>query len=101
CPATMVEFGIGFTEPAAMMLRFGTEEQKRRWVQRIISGELKGAVAMAEPQAGSDVGNVQTSAREEGDHWCLAGRKQFISAGNGEMVIVLARMVPDSKGLAR
>jgi alkylation response protein AidB-like acyl-CoA dehydrogenase len=99
CPATMVEFGIGFTEPAAMILRFGTEEQKRRWVPRIISGELKGAVAMTEPQAGSDVGNVQTSAREDSDHWCLTGRKQFISAGNGEMVIVLARMVPDSKGL--
>src|SRR4029077_9992184 len=55
CPATMVEFGIGFTEPAAMILRFGTEEQKRRWVPRVLRGEIKGAVAMTEPQAGSDV----------------------------------------------
>src|SRR4051812_2325367 len=99
CPATMVEFGIGYTEPAAMIVRFGTEEQKRAWVPRLISGEIKGAVAMTEPQAGSDVGNVQTTARSEGDHWCLSGRKQFISAGNGEMVIVLARMVPRSSGL--
>jgi alkylation response protein AidB-like acyl-CoA dehydrogenase len=99
CPATMVEFGIGFTEPAAMIVRFGTEEQKRRWVPQIITGELKGAVAMTEPQAGSDVGNVQTVAREDGGCWRLTGRKQFISAGNGEMVIVLARMVPGSTGL--
>jgi len=99
CPATMVEFGIGYTEPAAMILRFGTEEQKRRWVPRILRGEVKGAVAMTEPQAGSDVGNVQTSAREAGGSWRLTGRKQFISAGNGEMVIVLARCVAGSSGL--
>src|SRR4051812_14022042 len=99
CPATMVEFGIGYTEPAAMIIRFGTEEQKGRWVPGLISGQVKGAVAMTEPQAGSDVGNVQTAARQDGDHWCLTGRKQFISAGNGEMVIVLARMVPGSTGL--
>ena len=99
CPATMVEFGIGYTEPAAMILRFGTDEQKRRWVPRIIRGELKGAVAMTEPQAGSDVGAVQTTAREDGGCWRLAGRKQFISAGNGDLVIVLARMVAGSTGL--
>jgi len=99
CPATMVEFGIGYTEPAAMIIRFGTEEQKKTWVPRLISGEIKGAVAMTEPQAGSDVGNVQTTARQDEGHWCLTGRKQFISAGNGEMVIVLARMVAGSKGL--
>jgi alkylation response protein AidB-like acyl-CoA dehydrogenase len=99
CPATMVEFGIGYTEPAAMIIRFGTEEQKARLVPGLVSGAVKGAVAMTEPQAGSDVGNVQTLARQQGEGWCLTGRKQFISAGNGEMVIVLARMVPGSKGL--
>jgi len=99
CPATMVEFGIGFTEPAAMIVRFGTDEQKRRWVPRIVRGEIKGAVAMTEPQAGSDVGNLQTVAREEAGCWRLTGRKQFISAGNGEFVIVLARCVPGSTGL--
>ncbi|HYR93649.1 MAG TPA: acyl-CoA dehydrogenase family protein [Methylomirabilota bacterium] len=99
CPATMVEFGIGFTEPAAMIVRFGTDEQKRRWVPRIVRGEIKGAVAMTEPQAGSDVGNLQTVAREDAGCWRLTGRKQFISAGNGEFVIVLARCVPGSTGL--
>ena len=64
CPATMVDFGIGYTEPAAMILRFGTDEQKQCYIPRLIRGEIKGAVAMTEPQAGSDVGNVQTAARE-------------------------------------
>ena len=99
CAATMVEFGIGYAEPAAMIVRFGTEEQKRRWVPGVLRGATKGAVAMTEPQAGSDVGNVQTSARQEGDHWCLVGRKQFISAGNGDFVIVLARSQAGSSGL--
>src|SRR4029079_374778 len=67
-PGTMVEFGIGYTEPAAMIIRFGTEEQRKTWVPRLITGEIKGAVAMTEPQAGSDVGNVQTSARQDRDH---------------------------------
>ncbi len=99
CPATMVDFGIGYTEPAAMILRFGTDEQRKRYIPRLVRGELKGAVAMTEPQAGSDVGNVQTAARAEAGCWRLDGRKQFISAGNGEFVIVLARMVAGSKGL--
>ncbi len=98
-PATMVELGIGYSEPAAMILRFGTDEQRRRYVPRLVRGELKGAVAMTEPQAGSDVGSVQTTAREEQGSWRLAGRKQFISAGNGDLVIVLARCVPGSSGL--
>ena len=99
CAATMVEFGIGYTEPAAMILRFGSDDQKRRWVPRVVRGEVKGAVAMTEPQAGSDVGNLQTVARQEAGIWRLTGRKQFISAGNGEFVIVLARAVEGSKSL--
>ncbi|HET8568307.1 MAG TPA: acyl-CoA dehydrogenase family protein [Candidatus Limnocylindria bacterium] len=97
--ATQVQHGIGYTAPAALIARFGTEDQKKRYLPRLASGELMGAVAMTEPQAGSDVGNLSTTAVQEGDHWCLRGRKQFISAGTGEMVVVLARAVPGSTGL--
>ncbi|MEK7862262.1 MAG: acyl-CoA dehydrogenase family protein, partial [Chloroflexota bacterium] len=99
CPATMVEIGIGYTETAAMILRFGTDAQKQHYIPRLVRGEIKGAVAMTEPQAGSDVGGMQTAAREDGGAWRLTGRKQFISAGNGELVIVLARCVPGSSSL--
>src|SRR5213595_2470036 len=60
-----------------------------------------GAVAMTEPLAGSDVGRLATTATQQGGDgcWILKGRKQFISAGQGDMVIVLARCVDGSTGL--
>jgi 3-(methylthio)propanoyl-CoA dehydrogenase len=97
--ATMVQYAF-YTSPAAMILRFGSDSQKERWVPRLASGEIIGWVAMTEPEAGSDVGNVATSATREADGtWRINGRKQFISSGNGELGVLLARAVPGSKGL--
>ena len=90
CPATQVQHAF-YSAPAALIYRYGSEEQRRRYLPRLARGEIQGAVAMTEPQAGSDVGAITTSAVSEGDHWCLRGRKQFISAGTGDFVIVLAR----------
>ena len=98
CPSTMVQFAF-YTAPAAMIVRYGTEEQKHRYVPRLARGEIIGAVAMTEPQAGSDVGKVATVAAERDGRWSLTGRKQFISAGNGDFVIVLARARAGSQGL--
>jgi len=97
CPATQVQHAF-YSAPAALIHRYGSEEQRRRYLPRLARGEILGAVAMTEPQAGSDVGALTTSATVEGDHWCLRGRKQFISAGNGDFVIVLARSDPASRG---
>jgi len=85
--------------PAAMVLRFGTPDQVERWVKPLAAGDVSGAVAMTEPDAGSDVGNVQMSAVEDGGHWRLTGRKQFITNGCGDVCIVLARSEPGSRGL--
>jgi len=98
CASTQVQHAF-YTAPAALIHRFGSEDQRRRYLPRLARGELMGAVAMTEPQAGSDVGALTTAATQEGDHWCLRGRKQFISAGSGDFVIVLARCVPASRGL--
>jgi len=98
CPTTMIQAAF-YTAPGAMILRFGNEEQKRRYLPRLAKGEIIGAVAMTEPQAGSDVGKVMTTATKSPDCWRLTGRKQFITSGNGDFVIVLARCVPDSVGL--
>ena len=98
CPSTMVQFAF-YTAPAAMILTSGTDEHKRRYLPRLARGEIQGAVAMTEPQAGSDVGAIATLATERDGGWVIEGRKQFISAGNGEFVIVLARCVPESRGL--
>jgi alkylation response protein AidB-like acyl-CoA dehydrogenase len=98
--STQVQHGIGWNSPAALILRFGTDQQKARYLPPLAKGEIMGAVAMTEPQAGSDVGRIQTTATPLGDDcWLLRGRKQFISAGQGEFVIVLARCVEGSSGL--
>ena len=97
--STMVQFAF-YSSPAAMIARFGTDAQKQRWVPRLASGEIIGWVAMTEPEAGSDVGNISTSATRQADGtWRINGRKQFISSGNGEIGVLLARAVPGSTGL--
>ncbi len=64
------------------ILFHGTEEQKRKYLPRIASGEWTACFALSEPEAGSDAGNVQTSAVRDGDHFVLNGRKHFITNGN-------------------
>ena len=61
--------------------KFGTEEQKRRWLPSLASGEKRGALAMTEANAGSDVAAIQTSAVRGGDEYVVNGRKQFITNG--------------------
>ena len=99
CASTMIQNGIAYTAPAAMIFRDGSDEQKERYLPALARGEISGAVAMTEPEAGSDVGNLSTTATRRDGCWFLYGRKQFISAGNGDFVIVLARSAPGSKGL--
>src|SRR5207253_6877530 len=97
--ATMVQYAF-YTSPASMILRFGSDTQKQRWVPRLASGEIIGWVAMTEPEAGSDVGNIGTTATRQPDGtWRINGRKQFISSGNGDVGVLLARAVPGSQGL--
>ncbi|MDO8562251.1 MAG: acyl-CoA dehydrogenase family protein [Candidatus Limnocylindria bacterium] len=98
CLSTEVQH-VFHSAPAALIHRFGTDDQRAKYLPKLASGAWLGAVAMTEPQAGSDVGNLSTSATREGDDWLLNGRKQFISAGSGQFAIVLARCVPGSKGL--
>src|ERR1700724_2313146 len=79
--ATMVQYAF-YSSPATMILRFGSDTQKQRWVPRLASGEIIGWVAMTEPEAGSDVGNVSTTATRQPDRtWRITGRKPFISSG--------------------
>lgn len=73
------------------------EEQKKRWMPGIVSGELILAVAMTEPGAGSDLAGIRTSAVRDGDHWIINGSKTFISSGiNSDLVVVVTRTDPDA-----
>ncbi|MGO6792586.1 acyl-CoA dehydrogenase family protein [Rhizobium ruizarguesonis] len=73
------------------ILKFGTEEQRQRFLPKLASGEWIGGFALTEPQAGSDASNLKTRARRDGGHYVLDGSKQFITSGkNGDVIIVFA-----------
>ncbi|WP_110205192.1 acyl-CoA dehydrogenase family protein [Nocardioides daejeonensis] len=73
----------------------GTEEQKQRWLPRMIAGELIGAIAMTEPGTGSDLQGIKTSARQVPGGWVINGAKTFITNGiNADLVITVARTDP-------
>ena len=79
------------------LTRFGNEEQCERFLPRCVSGECILAIAMTEPDAGSDLAGMRSTAVEEGDHWLLNGSKTFISNGiNADLVIVAAKTDPDN-----
>lgn len=87
----------------APILRFGTEDQKRRFLPKMASGEWIGGFALTEPQAGSDASALKTRARLDGDHYVIDGSKQFITSGkNGSVVIVFAVTDPTAgkKGIS-
>jgi acyl-CoA dehydrogenase len=77
----------------------GTEEQKRYYLPKLATGELIGAFALTEPDAGSDAGSLRTSAQREGDFYILNGTKRFITnAPEASIFTVMARTDPSIKG---
>src|SRR5437879_12441284 len=77
---------------------FGSEAQKETWLVPLAKGERLGAWAITEPEAGSDAGNLATTARLDGNEWVLNGQKRFISNGSiADYVQVYARE-PGTKG---
>jgi len=83
---------------------FGDEELKKKYVPKLVSGEWTGAMVLTEPDAGSDLQSVKTTARQdENGNWFVNGVKRFITNGCGEVLIVLARTEPeftDGRGLS-
>ncbi|MCM2477565.1 acyl-CoA dehydrogenase [Rhizobium sp. CG5] len=85
------------------ILRFGTEDQKARFLPKMASGEWIGGFALTEAQAGSDASALRTRARLDGDHYIIDGSKQFITSGkNGKVIIVFAVTDPEAgkKGIS-
>jgi acyl-CoA dehydrogenase len=78
---------------------FGSDEQRSRWLPRFATGELITAIGVTEPDAGSDVAAISTTARRDGDGWRLNGSKMFITNGAiADIVFIAARTDPDAKG---
>ena len=83
---------------APYILHYGTEEQKKRWLPKMATGELIGAIAMTEPGTGSDLQGVRTSATLDGDTYKINGSKTFITNGQLANLIVVVCKTDKSKG---
>jgi alkylation response protein AidB-like acyl-CoA dehydrogenase len=77
---------------------FGNEEQKKRWLPGMVSGEIIGALAITEPSAGSDVRGIKTRAVRDGDDYVISGQKVYISNGQLANIIVLATKTDKADG---
>ncbi len=83
---------------APYILHYGTEEQKKRWLPKLATGALVGAIAMTEPGTGSDLQGVRTTAKKRGNGYVLNGTKTFITNGqHANLVIVVAKTDPSEK----
>jgi len=80
---------------AAAVERHGTEEQKRRYLPRFASGELRGGLALTEPDCGTDLQAIRTRARREGEHYIVSGAKTWITnSAEGQILAVLVKTDP-------
>ncbi|MGG3562311.1 acyl-CoA dehydrogenase family protein [Neobacillus rhizosphaerae] len=84
---------------------YGTAEQKQRWLPKCVTGEIITAIAMTEPGTGSDLANIKTTAKLDGDHYIVNGQKTFITNGIQSDLVVVAvktdlQAVPKHKGVS-
>lgn len=92
--------GLGLHNDVVMPYidEFGTEEQKQQWLPKATTGEMISAIAMTEPGTGSDLANIKTTARKDGDYYIVNGQKTFITNGYlADLVIVVVKTDPDAE----
>lgn len=96
---------IADRQTGALLLRYGSEEVKRRWVPGMARGEVYACIGLSEPNAGSDLAAVRTTARRDGDDWIISGQKLWTTnAHNAHVMIALVRSEAGSernKGLSQ
>ncbi len=92
CASTGVIMSVNNSLVCDPLLKFGTEEQKRKWLAPLASGQLLGCFALSEPEAGSDAAAQKTVAVKDGDGWVITGVKNWITNGPNANVCILQCM---------
>jgi long-chain-acyl-CoA dehydrogenase len=78
------------------IVSYGSEEQKRHWLPKLVSGEVVTAIAMTEPGVGSDLQGIRTTAKKDGNHYVINGSKTYITNGqNADLILVCAKTDSD------
>jgi len=98
CGSTGLSFAAHCSLCTNPIYLFGTEEQKKKYVTKLATGEWLGCWALTEPGTGSDAAAQKTTAKLVGDHWVLNGTKQFITNGTHAQVAIIMAMTDPDKG---
>ena len=93
--STAVLMSVHNSLPTQMLLNFGTDEQRERFLRPMARGEKIGAFALSEPESGSDASSLSCRAERDGDDWLLTGTKAWVTTGShADVIIVIARSTP-------
>lgn len=98
CSSTRTLFSVQISLVEKPILEYGTEEQKMKYLPKMATGEIIGCFGLTEPNAGSDAGNQQTTATEDGDYFVLNGQKTWISNGCISQLALVIAQADKSKG---
>ena len=91
CGATSTPISVNNCPVCSILMAYGNEDQKQRFLRPLARGDMLGAFCLTEPHVGSEAGGLKTTAVRDGDHYVLDGVKQFITSGkNGDVAIVMA-----------
>ena len=96
-PAFMTVYAF-YAGVAKTLEAFASEDMKKKYIPMLVSGECNGSMSLTESEAGSDLGQIRTIAENKEYFWEITGNKIFISNGNGELSLVLARSDPKTEG---
>ncbi|MBN1503687.1 MAG: acyl-CoA dehydrogenase [Candidatus Eisenbacteria bacterium] len=98
CASTAIIMSVNNSLVCYPLYEFGTEEQKKKYLPQLASGQKLGAFSLTEPNAGSDAGNQQTTAVLQGDNYVINGTKIFVTGGNMADYIIMTASTDKSKG---
>ncbi len=97
--ATGPSFHLHSEIVAPYLIHYGTEEQKKKWLPKLVTGDIIVAVGMTEPGAGSDLQNMRTTAIADGDDYVINGQKVFISNGQiADLIVLACKTDPNAAG---